>query len=95
MSVIAWPARSGWLAAANRGVVLRSAGALLAEIGADQAQVQVPALGTPIGAPDACRHDARVAGLDDALGLRPQHSAGLRPGAISMVTLPVAVATVR
>ncbi len=46
MSVTAWPARSGWLAAASRGVVFRPAGIRLSDVFADQAQVQVPALGT-------------------------------------------------
>jgi len=43
------------------------------------ARRQVPALGTPVGAADARRDDARIAGRDDALGLQPVQAGAYCP----------------
>ena len=56
---------------AGRGLATRNDRAGLSKVVADQAEVQVPALGPAVGAFDPGRDDVRVARADDAQRLQP------------------------
>ncbi len=62
---------------AGRRLAVRSGHAGIVEIAADQAQVQIPALGAPVGALDPRGDDVRVARRDDAHGLQPVQAGAL------------------
>jgi hypothetical protein len=62
-----------------RELVLPHADVGCRQVVADHGEVQVPALGPPVGPLDPSGHDVRIAWLDDARGLQPVQAGPHRP----------------
>ena len=65
--------------APGRELVLPHADVGCRQVVADHGEVQVPALGPPVGPLDPSGHDVRIAWLDDARGLQPVQAGPHRP----------------